>query len=119
MPYDIFLLDLDQKVLTKSLPHIFLVLNLTLNDLSIASYFLVMLTENLLVVIVALSELIFILFAGDIGAAPSVILMQLLLVQIEACLADNVIFRCICSHLVEKERKYLPFLVHTVMFGAI
>ena len=67
----------------------------------------------------ALSKLVFILFAGDIGAAPSVILMQLLLVQIEACLADNVIFRCICSHLVEKERKDLTFLVHTVRFRAI
>ena len=119
MPYDIFLLDLDQKVLTKSFPHIFLVFNLTLYDLSIVSYSLVMLTENLLVVVVALSELIFILFAGDIGATPSVIVMQLLLVQIEACLTDNVIFRCISSHLIEKERKDLSFLAHAVGLGTI
>ena len=102
LSYDVFLLDLDQKVFTKSFLHIFLVFNLTLNDLKIVSYFLVVVLLNLFVVIMALSQLVFVLLTSDVCAAPSIILMQLLLVQIEASLADDVIFRCISGHLVEK-----------------
>ena len=40
----------------------------------------------------ALSKLIFVLLTRDVSAAPSVVLMQLLLVQIEAGLADDIIF---------------------------
>ena len=119
MSYDVFLLDLDQKVFTKNLPHIFLACNLTLNDFYISSYLFVMIMENLLVIVMALTKLVFVLLTCDVCAAPSIILMKLLLVQIEASLADDIIFRCISGHLVEKERKDLPFLVHTVRFGTI
>ena len=72
--------------------HIFLVFNLALNDLYISPYHLIMVSKNLLVVIMALSKLIFVLFTCDVSAAPRVILMQLLLVQIESSLANYVIF---------------------------
>ena len=92
LPNDVFLLNLYQKVLTMGSPHIFLMLNLTLNDLHISPYHLIVLSKIFLVVIMALFKLVFVLFTGDVGATPRIILMQLLLVQIEARLADDVIF---------------------------